>query len=112
MKIATWNVNSIRVRAEQVVKWLGRSNADVICLQELKTPGDEFPYELFAEAGYNAAVAGERTYNGVAVLSRHKIEEYCVGMTHLGGDNPLNSQKRLLTAKVGGVKIISAFMNS
>ncbi|PLX43139.1 MAG: exodeoxyribonuclease III [Deltaproteobacteria bacterium] len=110
MKIATWNVNSIRVRAEQVLKWLERSDADVLCLQELKTPDEEFPYDLFGEAGYFAAVAGQRTYNGVAILSKEEPKDISRGLSHLPSDHPLNEQRRIVAATIGGVRILSAYM--
>ncbi|PLX43263.1 MAG: exodeoxyribonuclease III [Deltaproteobacteria bacterium] len=110
MKISTWNVNSIRVRSEQVLKWLERSGADVLCLQELKAPEEEFPYELFKEAGYHAAVAGQRTYNGVAILSKEEPEEVSIGLSHLAPDHPLNEQRRIVAATVGGVRVVSAYL--
>jgi exodeoxyribonuclease-3 len=66
MKLATWNVNSIRARLDRILCWLGRAAPDVVCLQELKVTDEAFPYELIREAGYFAAVHGQKTYNGVA----------------------------------------------
>jgi len=70
MKIATWNVNSIRARLDRLVAWLGRAGPDVVCLQELKVADEEFPVEELRAAGYHAAWHGQRTYNGVAILAR------------------------------------------
>jgi exodeoxyribonuclease-3 len=70
MKLATWNVNSIRARLDRLLSWLDRAAPDVVCLQELKVTDEAFPYEPIREAGYYAGVHGQKTYNGVAILSR------------------------------------------
>lgn len=70
MKIATWNINSLTVRRPQVLDWLAANPVDVLCLQELKLSDDKFPSRVFADAGYQSAVFGQKTYNGVAILSR------------------------------------------
>lgn len=70
MKIATWNVNSLAVRLPQVLDWLAANPVDALCLQELKLSDDKFPLEALAAAGYQCAVFGQKTYNGVAILSR------------------------------------------
>ncbi len=70
MKIASWNVNSIRVRLDHVLEWLDYAKPDVLGLQELKMPTEDFPLEAFAEVGYSTLVNGQKTYNGVALLSR------------------------------------------
>lgn len=73
MKIASWNVNSLRVRMEQVCDWLKTSGCDVLCLQELKMPDSEFPEKEFSELGYHTAFIGQKTYNGVAIISKTKL---------------------------------------
>lgn len=70
MKLATWNVNSLNVRLPHVLDWLRENPVDVLCLQELKQPDEKFPFEAFQELGYHAARAGQKTYNGVAIISR------------------------------------------
>ena len=70
MKLATWNVNSLNVRLPQVLDWLAANPVDALCLQELKLTDDKFPEAAFTEAGYHAVWAGQKTYNGVAILSR------------------------------------------
>lgn len=70
MKLATWNVNSLNVRLPQVLDWLASNAVDALCLQELKLADDKFPHEVLNEAGYHCAVFGQKTYNGVAILSR------------------------------------------
>ena len=70
MKIATWNINSLTVRLPQVLDWLAANPVDVLCLQELKLSDDKFPFNELEAAGYHSAVFGQKTYNGVAILSR------------------------------------------
>jgi exodeoxyribonuclease-3 len=106
MKVATWNVNSIRSRLERLLHWLDRVRPDVVCLQELKVTDEVFPYEPIREAGYYAAVHGQKTYNGVAILSRSEPEAVKRGM----GDNVDDPQARLISAELEGVRIISAYV--
>jgi len=72
--IASWNVNSIRSRLDRVVAWLESTRPDVLCLQETKVVDEQFPHEPFAALGYEAAVHGQKSYNGVAILAREPIE--------------------------------------
>ena len=74
MKIATWNVNSLRVRMEHVTDWLTQNQPDLLCLQELKMPDDEFPADEFKDLGYHCAFTGQKTYNGVALISKEPLE--------------------------------------
>src|SRR5512147_2440471 len=110
MKIATWNVNSVRARLPHVLRWLDAARPDVLCLQELKVEDEAFPRPEIEAAGYRCAVAGQKTYNGVALLSREPAADVIVGLAHLPADHPLNAQKRLLAATVGGVRIVSAYL--
>jgi len=110
VKIATWNVNSVRARLDHVLRWLDRAKPDVLCLQELKVQDADFPAESLREAGYLAAVAGQKTYNGVAVLAREEPRDAVLGLAHLPADHPLNEQKRLLAVTVGGVRVLSAYL--
>ena len=105
MKIATWNVNSIRARQERLLAWLQKAQPDVVCLQELKATDDAFPYEAIRHAGYHAAVFGQKTYNGVAILSRDEPLNVQRGIP--GFEDP---QARLLLAKVNGISVISAYV--
>ena len=73
MQIATWNVNSLSVRLPQVLAWLAANPVDALCLQELKLTDDKFPHDALKEAGYDALAFGQKTYNGVAILSRHPL---------------------------------------
>ena len=105
MKVATWNVNSIRARRQHVLDWLDAAQPDVLCLQELKVPEDKFPYEEVRDCGYEAAVFGQKTYNGVAILSRQPLSNVVMAL----GDAEDDPQARLISADVEGVTILSAY---
>lgn len=108
MKFATWNVNSLRVRLPQVLEWLAENPVDALCLQELKQDQDQFPVEAFAEVGYQACWAGQKTYNGVAIVSRGEPTE--VQRNIPGFDDP---QQRIIAANLaspaGDIRVISAY---
>jgi len=106
MKIATWNVNSVRARLERLLAWLGKVRPDVLCIQELKVTNEAFPREAVNQAGYHAAVLGQKTYNGVAILSRTEPAGVVRGIED-GVDDP---QARLVSADVDGVRIINAYV--
>jgi len=104
MKVATWNVNSIRARRQHVVDWLDAAQPDVLCLQELKVADADFPFDEVRECGYEAEVFGQKTYNGVAIVSRYPLSNVVRG---LDGDD--DSQARLIRADVKGVTVLSAY---
>ena len=104
MKIASWNVNSIRARLDHVTDWLKAHNPDVLLLQELK--GTEFPAELFRELGYESAAVTQKSYNGVATLSRHPIETV---NTTLAGDAE-DSHARFLETTIEGIRIVNIYL--
>lgn len=106
MLIATWNVNSIKVREARLLDWLAAARPDVVCLQELKVTDDAFPAAAVAAAGYQAAWHGQRGYNGVAILARSAITDVCVGLDD-GVDDP---QARLIAGTVDGVRVLSAYV--
>ena len=106
MKIATWNVNSVRARLERLLAWLQKVQPDIICLQELKAREEAFPYEAIREAGYHAAVFGQRTFNGVGILSRIEPQNVLRGMDD-GVEDP---QARFLAAQVGEIQVVSAYV--
>jgi len=106
MKIATWNVNSVRARLERLLAWLAKVQPDIVCLQELKAREEVFPHEAIREAGYHAAVYGQRTFNGVAILSRVEPHDVRRGMDD-GVDDP---QARFLGAEVGQIRVVSAYV--
>ena len=101
MRIATWNVNSIKVRQQAVLDWLAEGEADVVCLQEIKCEASAFPVEAFGELGYECAVVGQKTYNGVALLSKLGLEDVREG---LPGDDS-DEQARYVEATVQGVRV-------
>ncbi len=105
LKIATWNVNSLRVRLPHVQTWLTDVNPDVLVLQEIKMPSDDFPHDVFGEMGYKAVVSGQRTYNGVAILSRSDLDDVVVDIP--GFDDP---QRRLLAATLNDVRIFNLYI--
>ena len=105
MKLVTWNVNSIRSRLERVLEFLKRAEPDILCLQELKATDDIFSFDVFKEAGYHATVHGQKTYNGVAILSRSKAEDVRRGLED-GVDDP---QARIISAEIDGVRVINGY---
>lgn len=105
LKIASWNVNSLNVRLPHVLAWTAVARPDVLALQETKLPDERFPYQELLAAGYHSVFSGQKTYNGVAVLSR---EEPVDPVTDIPGlDDP---QRRILAATVGGVRIIDLYV--
>ncbi|MFN3522647.1 MAG: exodeoxyribonuclease III [Phenylobacterium sp.] len=98
MRLATWNVNSVNARLETVLKWFEQESPDVACLQEIKCVDEKFPAEAFERLGYNVAVHGQKTYNGVALLSKTPLEDVRRG---LPGD-PADEQARYIEAVVSG----------
>lgn len=106
VKVATWNVNSIRVRVDAVAEWLKRHEPDVLCMQETKVVDDDFPTEEFQRLGYAVAMAGEPAYNGVAIASRLPMKDVVVG---LDGDGP-GAAKRLIAATIGNIRVVSAYV--
>jgi exodeoxyribonuclease III len=106
MKIASWNVNSIRAREERLFRWLQTHQPDVLCLQELKAEEGQFPHEAVARAGYKSAIFGQRAYNGVAILAREEITDVVRGL----GDGEPDEPARLLSAAVRGVRVVCAYV--
>ena len=114
MLIATWNVNSIRTRLTQVINWINKVNPDILCLQETKVIDDDFPRKPFEELGYEVIVYGQKSYNGVAILSKIQIKSVHKGFSNNGLDEgpikKFKDQKRLITAEINGVKIINVYV--
>ncbi len=104
-RIATWNVNSLRVRLPAVLDWLARHQPDALALQETKLTDEEFPVDAIREAGYHACFSGQKTYNGVAVLSRTPAQEVVSGLP----DYP-DPQRRLLAVTVGDYRLIDVYI--
>ncbi len=115
MKVITWNVNSVRTRLDRLLGVLERHQPDALCLQELKCMDAKFPIEEIREAGYHAAVHGQKTYNGVAILSKAEPQDV---RTTLGGDHKpgieggdtLDDQARCISAVIAGVRVISVYV--
>lgn len=105
MKIASWNVNSLRARLTHVLDWLRANPVDALGLQELKLQDEQFPHAEFEALGYRAAVNGQKSYNGVAIVSRHPLHDVSRDMA--GFDDPL---KRVIAATVNGVRIVNVYV--
>ncbi|MBI3454054.1 MAG: exodeoxyribonuclease III [Rhodospirillales bacterium] len=106
MRIATWNVNSVKARIGHLAMWLKKVQPDVVLLQELKCVADEFPRLEIEAAGYRAEIVGQKAYNGVAILAREKIED---PLRALPGDKA-DEQARYVEATVGGVRVASIYL--
>lgn len=105
MKLATWNVNSLKVRLPQVLQWLSTSPVDVLCLQETKLTDDKFPVAQIEAAGYQVTFTGQKTYNGVAILSRFPMRDVVK-------NNPLfeDEQQRIISATIEEIRIVCAYI--
>ena len=108
MRIASWNVNSIRARLEHLGEWLRRAKPDVVCLQETKVEDEKFPIEALGEAGYGVVFAGQKTYNGVAIAARFGMAIEDV-KKNLDGDDG-DTARRLIAATVEGVRIVNEYV--
>lgn len=105
MKIATWNVNSLKVRLPHVLDWLAANQPDALCLQETKTEDANFPAEELLQAGYRTVFSGQKTYNGVAILSKTEAQDVVAGIP---GYN--DEQKRVIAATIDGVRIVCVYI--
>ena len=105
MKIATWNVNSLNVRLQQVLEWLDAHDPDVLVLQEIKQVTEAFPADALADAGFRSAASGQKTYNGVAVIAREEPRD---PVTDLPGFD--DAQRRVLATTVGDVRVINLYV--
>ena len=105
MKIATWNVNSLKVRLPHVLDWLAANQPDVLCLQELKQEDSQFPLAELQQAGYQAVFSGQKTYNGVAILSKSAPTDVQRGMP----DFP-DEQKRVIAATIHDIRIVCVYI--
>ncbi|MDQ3088168.1 MAG: exodeoxyribonuclease III [Acidobacteriota bacterium] len=106
MKIATWNVNSIAIRLEAVLNWLTATQTDVVCLQETKCVDEKFPLEAIKDFGYHAAFMGQKSYNGVAILSKHSITDVQYNFP----DDDADAPKRLIAATVENIRIVNTYI--
>lgn len=104
-RIASWNVNSVNVRTEHLVQWLEKNEVDVLALQELKCQDEQFPFDAVFELGYEVVVSGQKSYNGVAILSRSEAEDVVTDIE--GFDDP---QRRILAATIDGIRVINLYV--
>jgi len=105
VRIATWNVNSLRVRLPQLLEWLAASTPDVVALQETKSPDENFPYAELSAAGYHSTFSGQKTYNGVALLARSAPTDPVTDIPGLA-----DPQRRVLAANFGAVRVIDLYV--
>lgn len=110
MRIATWNVNSIRQRLDHAVRWLGETRPDVVCLQEIKCQTEAFPKEPFEALGYNVTVHGQKTFNGVAVLSRLPLEDVTHGLAGDDADVQARFIEAVVSVKGGVVRVACIYL--
>jgi exodeoxyribonuclease-3 len=106
MRIATWNVNSVRARLPNVLNWLAQSQPDVLLMQEIKCETNAFPAMEFKASGYHVHAFGQKSYNGVAIASKHKIEEVREGLP----GNEADTQARYVEAVIQGVRVASIYL--
>ena len=110
MRIATWNVNSIRQRMDSLQAWLAERQPDIVCLQEIKCTDEAFPREPFEALGYNVAVHGQKTFNGVALLSKLPFDEVAPGLIGDDGDVQARFLEALVSTKSGVVRLVSLYL--
>lgn len=104
-KLASWNVNSLKVRLEQVLQWLESSQVDVLAMQETKLTDENFPAASFTDKGYHVIFSGQKTYNGVAIVSRHPMTDIQTDIPEL--EDP---QRRILAVTVKGIRLINLYV--
>ncbi len=105
-KVATWNVNSIKVRIPHLLQWLESAQPDVLAIQETKSPDEAFPLDVITNAGYNVVFSGQKTYNGVAIIAKAPITDVVTTVPGLDDD----PQRRILAATVNGVRILDLYV--
>ena len=105
MKLATWNVNSLKVRLPHVLDWLAANQPDVLCLQETKQDDSQFPLAALQQAGYQAVFSGQKTYNGVAIVCKAAATEVVYGLPDFADE-----QKRLIAATIQGIRVVCVYV--
>jgi exodeoxyribonuclease-3 len=110
MRIATWNVNSIRQRMENMQTWLAERSPDIVCLQEIKCQDEAFPREVFEGLGYNVAVHGQKTFNGVALLSKLPFDEVAHGLIGDTSDVQARFLEAVVSTKTGVLRVVSLYL--
>jgi exodeoxyribonuclease-3 len=109
VKLATWNVNSVRTRVDAATQWLKEASPDVVVFQELKCTDDQFPREAFESLGYNCAVHGQKTYNGVAILSKRPLEDVTPRLPGGDGDDHARYLEAVVTTEHGAIRVASIY---
>jgi len=109
MKLATWNVNSVKARLETVTAWLKEASPDIVCMQEIKCTDDSFPAAAFEELGYNCAVHGQKTYNGVAILSKRPLEDLTPRLPGGDGDEHARYLEAIVSGEKGTIRVASIY---
>jgi exodeoxyribonuclease III len=109
MKLATWNVNSVKARLETATSWLKEVSPDVVCFQEIKCTDDTFPATAFEELGYNCAVHGQKTYNGVAILSKRPLEDVTPRLPGGDGDEHARYIEAIVAGERGTIRVASIY---
>jgi exodeoxyribonuclease III len=110
MRIATWNINSIRQRMENLQAWLADTSPDIVCLQEIKCMDDAFPREAVEALGYNVEVHGQKTFNGVALLSKFRLEDVQRGLDGDDGDVQARFLEAQVSTKAGVLRVASLYL--
>ena len=110
MRIATWNINGIKARIENLVRWIREASPDVVCLQEIKCVDDAFPAWAIEELGYNVAVHGQKALHGVALLSRYPVEDITKGLPAVDDDAQARFISGFVVGPAGAVRVASAYM--
>jgi exodeoxyribonuclease-3 len=110
LKIASWNVNSVKIRAEGVADWLKIARPDILCLQELKCEEKSFPRTAFEDLGYNLAILGQKTYNGVAILSKWPLSDLTLGLPTFPDDDQSRYIEAVVGLPSGAVRVASIYL--
>jgi exodeoxyribonuclease-3 len=113
LKVATFNANSIRVRLDQILDWMGREEADMLCVQETKVQDKDFPAERIREAGYHVVFRGKKAHAGVAIISRHEVQEVAYGFDEADADHPGEDGKdeaRLIRAVIQDIVVVNTYV--
>ena len=113
MKVASWNVNSVRTRLEQVTNWLEKNPVDVLCLQETKVVDEDFPVDAFTAIGYHPYIYGQKSYNGVALLSKAPLDDVQMGFGSVINSETvgnLDDQKRVISGVCNDVRIVNLYV--
>ncbi len=110
MKLATWNINSVRAREARLVAWLAKTAPDVVCLQETKTEDASFPTEALKRAGYDVVLFGQKSYNGVAIASKLPMTDISRGFDDEPSAGPIDDEARVIAATIGGIRVIDVYV--